>query len=72
MARVVLITGGMSGIGLAAGQAFQRAGDRVFLVDKQETPAGQEVARQSGGGVFNAGGPGLASGRAGGPRGPPG
>src|SRR3972149_791263 len=55
----------MSGIGLAAAQAFQRAGDRVFLVDKQETPAGQEVARQSGGGVFYPGGRGFARAAAG-------
>ena len=54
MARVVLITGGMSGIGLATAEAFQRAGDRVFLVDMRETAAGQEVVRQSGGAFFNA------------------
>jgi 3-oxoacyl-[acyl-carrier protein] reductase len=54
VARVVLITGGMSGIGLATAQAFQRAGDRVFLVDRQETPVGQEVVRQSAGAFFNA------------------
>ena len=54
MPRVVLITGGMSGIGLATAEAFQRAGDTVFLVDKQETPAGQAVVQASGGRFFNA------------------
>lgn len=53
MPRVVLITGGMSGIGLATAEAFQRAGDTVCLVDKQETPAGQAVVRASGGRFFD-------------------
>lgn len=54
MARVVLITGGMSGIGLATAETFAAAGDKVFVVDKQETPAGLEVVRSSGGCFFAA------------------
>jgi len=54
MPRVVLITGGMSGIGLATARAFQKAGDKVFVVDRQETPEGAEVVRASGGRHFAA------------------
>jgi 3-oxoacyl-[acyl-carrier protein] reductase len=54
MLRVVLITGGMSGIGLATAEAFQKEGDVVFIVDRQETPAGLSVARTSGGKFFAA------------------
>jgi 3-oxoacyl-[acyl-carrier protein] reductase len=54
MPHVVLITGGMSGIGLATAQAFARAGDRVSVVDKHVTPAGLEVVRSSGGRSFAA------------------
>jgi 3-oxoacyl-[acyl-carrier protein] reductase len=54
MQRVVLITGGMSGIGLATAEAFQKQGDVVFIVDRQETPAGQEVVHSSGGKYFAA------------------
>lgn len=54
MAAVVLITGGMSGIGLATAQAFAEAGDVVCLVDRQDTAAGQEVLRRSGGRFFPA------------------
>ncbi|MFQ5695025.1 MAG: SDR family NAD(P)-dependent oxidoreductase [Terriglobia bacterium] len=54
MARVVLITGGMSGIGLATAEAFQRAGDKIFIMDTQETPAGQALVRASGGRFFAA------------------
>jgi len=54
MQRVVLITGGMSGIGLATAEAFQKQGDVVFVVDRQETPAGQAVVRSSGGKYFAA------------------
>jgi len=54
MPRVVLITGGMSGIGLATAEAFQKEGDVVFIADLQETPAGQAVARSSGGKYFAA------------------
>ncbi|MCL5287248.1 MAG: 3-oxoacyl-ACP reductase FabG [Acidobacteria bacterium] len=52
MPRVVLITGGMSGIGLATAEAFQKEGDTVFIVDRQETPAGLGVVRASGGKYF--------------------
>ncbi len=54
MQRVVLITGGMSGIGLATAEAFQKQGDAVFIVDQKETPAGQAVVRSSGGKFFAA------------------
>jgi len=54
MPRVVLITGGMSGIGLATAAAFQRAGDRVSIVDVSESPAGKEVVSKSGGRFFAA------------------
>ncbi|MBI1749691.1 MAG: SDR family NAD(P)-dependent oxidoreductase, partial [Acidobacteria bacterium] len=54
MTRVVLITGGMSGIGLATAEAFQKEGDFVFIVDRQETPAGLAVTRSSGGKFFAA------------------
>lgn len=52
MPRVVLITGGMSGIGLATARAFQKAGDKVFVVDQQESAEGAEVVRASGGKFF--------------------
>ena len=52
MPRVVLITGGMSGIGLATAHAFQKAGDKVFVVDQQESKEGAEVVRASGGKAF--------------------
>jgi 3-oxoacyl-[acyl-carrier protein] reductase len=54
MPRIALITGGMSGIGLATAEAFQKQGDVVFIVDRQETPAGQAVVRASGGKYFAA------------------
>jgi len=54
VARVVLITGGMSGIGLATAQAFARGGDRVSVADTAESPAGREVVRQSRGRYFAA------------------
>jgi 3-oxoacyl-[acyl-carrier protein] reductase len=54
MPRVVLITGGMSGIGLATAEAFQKEGDAVFIADRQETAAGQAVVRASGGKFFAA------------------
>jgi len=53
MPRIVLITGGMSGIGLATAEAFQKEGDVVFIADRQETPAGQAVVRASGGKYFH-------------------
>ena len=52
MPRVVLITGGMSGIGLATAQAFEKEGGVVFIADRQETPEGQSVVRSSGGKFF--------------------
>ncbi|MFQ5927776.1 MAG: SDR family oxidoreductase [Terriglobia bacterium] len=54
MPRVVLITGGMSGIGLATAEVFQQGGDKIFLVDRQETAAGQRLVRASGGRFFPA------------------
>ncbi len=54
MGRVVLITGGMSGIGLATAESFQKAGELVFIVDRQETAAGRGVACASGGRCFAA------------------
>ncbi|MBI4467402.1 MAG: SDR family oxidoreductase [Acidobacteria bacterium] len=54
MARVVLITGGMSGIGLATAEVFQRAGNRVFVVDQQETPEGKRLVRMGMGCFFAA------------------
>jgi len=52
MPRIVLITGGMSGIGLATARAFQKAGDKVFIVDQRESSEGAEVVRASGGKFF--------------------
>ncbi len=54
MPRVVLITGGMSGIGLATSTLFAHAGDRVYVVDCQETPAGQLLVGASRGRFFSA------------------
>lgn len=54
MAREVLITGGMSGIGLAAAERFVQAGDVVSIVDRQETSAGRELVRRGGGMLFVA------------------
>ncbi|MFQ5817779.1 MAG: SDR family oxidoreductase [Terriglobia bacterium] len=54
MPRVILITGGMSGIGLATAAAFARAGDRVSVVDKAESARGKELVRSSGGSFFLA------------------
>ncbi len=54
MPRIVLITGGMSGIGLAAAERFAEAGDKVWVVDRQQTSDGEEVVRRSHGGFFNA------------------
>jgi len=53
MPRVVLITGGMSGIGLATAEVFQQSADTVCIADKQETPAGEAVVRASGGRFLN-------------------
>jgi 3-oxoacyl-[acyl-carrier protein] reductase len=52
--RVVLITGGMSGIGLATAGLFAKAGDQVHIVDRQETPAGRLLVNESGGRFFSA------------------
>jgi 3-oxoacyl-[acyl-carrier protein] reductase len=54
MGRIVLITGGMSGLGLATAEAFQKEGDVVYIADKQETAAGTAVVRESGGKYFAA------------------
>ncbi len=54
MGRVVLITGGMSGIGLATAKSFQNAGDAVFIADRKETSEGHAVVRSSGGKFFEA------------------
>ena len=54
MGRVVLITGGMSGIGLATAEVFAEAGNKVFVVDRQETRAGLKVVESSGGRFFAA------------------
>jgi 3-oxoacyl-[acyl-carrier protein] reductase len=49
-----LITGGMSGIGLATAAAFARAGDRVSIVDLAEEARGRELVQASGGNCFRA------------------
>ena len=54
MERVVLITGGMSGIGLATAEAFARAGDRVSVVDLAEETRGRELVQTSRGHCFRA------------------
>ena len=54
MARVVLITGGMSGIGLATAERFGAEGSRVFIVDKKETAEGRELLRACDGRLFAA------------------
>jgi 3-oxoacyl-[acyl-carrier protein] reductase len=54
MGRIVLITGGMSGLGLATAEAFQAEGDAVFIADKQESAAGISVVRKTGGKSFTA------------------
>lgn len=54
MGRVILLTGGMSGIGLATAEAFAEARNKVFVVDRQETRAGMKVVESSGGRLFAA------------------
>lgn len=54
MPRVVLITGGMSGIGLATAGLFAQAGDQLHIVDRQETPAGRLLVNETGGRFFAA------------------
>ena len=51
---MVLITGGMSGIGLATAEAFARAGDRVSVVDLAEETRGRELVQTSRGHCFRA------------------
>ena len=51
---MVLITGGMSGIGLATAEAFARAGDRVSIVDLSEETRGSELVQASRGHCFRA------------------
>ncbi|MDP6690467.1 MAG: SDR family oxidoreductase [Alphaproteobacteria bacterium] len=48
MSRVVLVTGGASGIGLALARRFAQAGDQVLLADLNDT-AGQAMAGELGG-----------------------
>ena len=54
MGRVVLITGGMSGIGLATATRFAQAGDKVCIVDRQESSAGKRLVEARGGQFFVA------------------
>jgi len=54
MSRVVLITGGMSGIGLATAEAFAQAGDKVCVVDRQQTAEGRSIVESTGGRTFDA------------------
>jgi 3-oxoacyl-[acyl-carrier protein] reductase len=54
MRRVVLITGGMSGIGLATAEVFARAGDRVCVVDRQPTAEGRRIVESTGGRAVEA------------------
>ncbi len=48
MSRVVLVTGGASGIGLALARRFAQAGDQVVLADLNDA-AGQAMAGELGG-----------------------
>ncbi len=52
--RVVLITGGMSGIGLATARRFAEANDVVSMVDRKETKEGKSTIERGGGQFFNA------------------
>jgi 3-oxoacyl-[acyl-carrier protein] reductase len=54
MAKTALITGGMSGIGLKTAEKFAAAGDRVCVVDRQETLEGRAVVEGTGGQFFSA------------------
>ncbi len=47
-----MITGGMSGIGLATAVSFHKIGDIVCIADRQETPAGQSIVAMSKGKFF--------------------
>ncbi|WP_243743666.1 SDR family NAD(P)-dependent oxidoreductase, partial [Klebsiella pneumoniae] len=47
MARVVVITGGGTGIGAACARLMRAAGDRVFITGRREAPL-QAVADETG------------------------
>lgn len=47
MARVVVITGGGSGIGAACARLMSAAGDRVFITGRREAPL-QKIAVETG------------------------
>ncbi len=47
MARVVVITGGGTGIGAACARLIRAAGDRVFITGRREAPL-QAVANETG------------------------
>jgi len=47
MARVVVITGGGTGIGAACARLMRAAGDRVFITGRREAPL-QAVANETG------------------------
>jgi len=46
--RVVLVTGGSRGIGLACARRFQRLGDRVAVTYRSKPPAGPEATADTG------------------------
>ncbi|KAB7974715.1 SDR family NAD(P)-dependent oxidoreductase, partial [Klebsiella pneumoniae] len=47
MARVVVITGGGTGIGAACARLMRAVGDRVFITGRREAPL-QAVANETG------------------------
>src|SRR3970040_689022 len=54
LGRVVLITGGMSGIGLATARRFAEANDVVSVIDRKATAEGKAIVEGRGGRVFKA------------------